>query len=85
MRWTTSPPSDGLVLMYEVRYRPQHTSHFVGNETIETKNVSCLESIAVLTQLQIFTLYSVSLRGSSVNGVGPFNNISTVRTSEGSK
>ena len=80
MTWST--PSlvelNGNLANYTVRYRVTSSS-----DIYETKVVPAGTNTLIITGLQIYTNYSVSVRAASQVGPGPYSSDSTVQTEEG--
>ena len=70
--WDIIPPIDqnGVITMYEVLYEPLET--FGGAIQTQTRNVSGTEMSVVLTNLEEFVNYSISVRAYTSVGEGPY-------------
>ena len=71
--WDIIPPIDqnGVITMYEVLYEPLET--FGGAIQTQTRNVSGTEMSVVLTNLEEFVNYSISVRAYTSVGEGPYS------------
>ena len=71
--WDIIPPIDqnGIITMYEVLYEPLET--FGGAIQTQTRNVSGTEMSVVLTNLEEFVNYSISVRAYTSVGEGPYS------------
>ena len=71
--WDIVPPIDqnGVITMYEVLYEPLET--FGGAIQNQTRNVSGTEMSVVLTNLEEFVNYSISVRAYTSVGEGPYS------------
>ena len=71
--WDIVPPIDqnGVITMYEVLYEPLET--FGGAIQTQTRNVSGTEMSVVLTNLEEFVNYSISVRAYTSVGEGPYS------------
>ena len=80
--WNTLSPVDlnGNLTGYTVRYRVTSSS-----DIYETKVVSAGTNTLIITGLQIYTNYSVSVRAASQAGPGPYSSDSIQQTDQGSK
>ena len=82
MTWDSVPPIDqnGIITMYEVLYQPLETL----SGTLETliRNVSMMEMSVVLTDLQEFNSYNISIRAYTSVGEGPYSEDLTATTLE---
>ena len=83
--WDIVPPIDqnGIITMYEVFYQPLET--FGGVIGTLTRNVSAPDMSVVLTNLQEFVNYNISVRAYTSVGEGLYSGDFTVQTQEGSK
>ena len=82
MTWDSVPPIDqnGIITMYEALYRPLET--FSGTLEILIRNVSMTEMSVVLTDLQEFNSYNISIRAYTSVGEGPYSEDLTATTLE---
>ena len=83
--WDVVSPIDqnGIITMYEVLYEPLETfSDAIGPLTM---NVSSSEMTAVLTGLQEFVDYNISVRAYTSAGEGPYSTEITEMTAEDGK
>ena len=71
--WDIIPPIDqnGVITMYEVLYEPLET--FGGAIQTQTRNLSGTEMSVVLTNLEEFVNYSISVRAYTSVGEGPYS------------
>ena len=80
MTWST--PSlvelNGNLANYIVHYRVSSSS-----DNFETRDTAAGTNTFIITGLQIYTNYSVSVRAASQVGPGPYSSDSTVQTEEG--
>ena len=83
--WGIVPPIDqnGIITMYEVLYEPLET--FGGAIRPLTVTVSGAEMSVVLTNLQEFVSYTVSVRAYTSVGEGPYSQGMTASTLEDGK
>ena len=83
VRWDMVPPIDqnGIITMYEVIYQPLET--FNGN--ISTNTINLTNMSVLLTGLQEFVNYTISVRAYTSVGAGPYSDEVTVMTLEDSK
>ena len=81
--WDMVPPIDqnGIITMYEVMYQPLET--FNGN--ISTSTINLTNMSVLLTDLQEFVNYTISVRAYTSVGAGPYSDEITVMTLEDSK
>lgn len=77
--WDTVPFVDqnGIITHYEIRYEPLEM--FDGLVSTQTYNVSESQSV-LLSNLQEFLQYNISIRAYTVAGWGPYSNSTTVTT-----
>ena len=80
MTWQEVPEIDrnGIILTYEVLYEPQNT--FSGLLMSMTRNLT--EFSLLLTGLQEFNNYSVSVRAYTSAGPGPYSDVVLAMTPE---
>ena len=80
--WNTLSPVDlnGNLAGYTVRYRVSLLP-----DVYETRVTAAGTNTLIITGLQIFSTYSVSVRAASQAGAGPYSSDSTVQTEEGGK
>ena len=80
--WNTLSPVDlnGKLAGYTVRYRVS-----LLRDVYETRDAAAGTNTFIITGLQIYTNYSVSVRAASQAGPGPYSSDSTVQTEEGGK
>ena len=75
VNWEPMPAieENGMIITYEILYEPQDTfnGEIMSNVSINTTDGSVLEM--VLTGLQAFVDYNVTVRGYTSIGYGPFN------------
>ena len=83
--WDSVPPIDqnGIITMYEVLYQPLET--FGGAIGPLTRNVSGTEMSVVLTDLQEFINYTISVRAYTSVAEGPYSQEISVSTFEDGK
>ncbi len=83
--WDIVPTGNqnGIIPMYEVLYRPLEI--FNGAIMTETTNVSESMMSVVLSNLEEFVNYTISLRAYTSEGAGPYSEEVTVMTPEDSK
>ena len=83
--WDSVPPIDqnGIITMYEVLYQPLET--FDGAIGPLTVTVTVLNMSAVLTQLEEFVVYNISVRAFTETGPGVYNIAMQERTLEDGK
>ena len=81
--WDIVPPIDqnGIITMYEVMYQPLET--FNGN--ISTNTINLTNMSVLLTDLQEFVNYTISVRAYTSVGAGPYSDEVTVLTLEDGK
>ena len=81
--WDIVPPIDqnGIITMYEVMYQPLET--FNGN--IATNTINLTNMSVLLTDLQEFVNYTISVRAYTSMGAGPYSDEVIVMTFEDSK
>ena len=81
--WDEVPPIDrnGIVTNYEVLYEPLETfGGAIRSMTVTTNNLS-----VILTGLQKFVMYDISVRAYTSEGPGPYSEEITVMTFEDGK
>lgn len=80
--WGPVPPVDqnGIITEYEVMFEPLET--FSGTITTQTANVTAPAMSVILTGLQAFVNYSISVRAYTRIGAGPFSTVITNMTHE---
>ena len=78
--WSTLSPIElnGNLANYTVRYQVSSSS-----DNFETRVAAAGTNTFIITGLQIYTNYSVSVRAASQVGPGPYSSASTVQTEEG--
>ena len=83
--WDVVPPIDqnGIITMYEVLYQPLET--FGGAIQTLTRNVSGTEMSVVLTDLEVFVYYNISVRAYTSVGEGPYSSDVASQTLEDGK
>ena len=83
--WDVVPPIDqnGIITMYEVLYQPLET--FGGAIGPLTRNVSGTEMSVILTDLQEFVNYNISVRAYTSVAEGPYSQEVSVSTFEDGK
>ena len=83
--WDVVPPIDqnGIITMYEVLYQPLET--FGGAIQTLTRNLSGTEMSVVLTDLEEFVYYNISVRAYTSVGEGPYSSDMTAQTLEDGK
>ena len=83
--WDVVPPIDqnGIITMYEVLYQPLET--FGGAIQTLTRNLSGTEMSVVLTDLEEFVYYNISVRAYTSVGEGPYSSDMTSQTLEDGK
>ena len=82
--WEEVPAIDenGIIIMYQVQYDPLETF----GEQIFTKTVNITDtSMTVLTDLEEYVEYNISVRAYTSIGPGPYSDPSTARTETDSK
>ena len=81
--WDIVPPIDqnGIITMYEVMYQPLETF----NGRISTNTINLTDMSLLLTDLQEFVNYTISVRAYTSVGAGPYSDEVTVMTLEDSK
>lgn len=80
--WGTVPPIDqnGILTMYEVLYQPLET--FSGAIGSLSMNVSAMDMSVVLSNLQEYVYYNISVRAYTSVGDGPYSQEILVLTLE---
>ena len=80
--WDIIPPIDqnGVITAYEVLYVPLET--FGGVLQTRITNVPGTETAVILTGLEEFVGYSISVRGFTAAGAGPYSNAVEATTLE---
>ena len=83
--WDSVPPIDlnGIITMYEVLYEPLET--FGGAIGPVFMRVSGTEFSAILSDLEEFVMYNISVRAYTIVGEGPFSDSMIVMTPEDGK
>ena len=85
VNWDSVPSvyQNGIITMYEVLYQPLET--FGGAIQTLSRNLSGTEMSVVLTDLEEFVYYNISVRAYTSVGEGPYSDDVTVRTNENGK
>ena len=83
--WEEVVPIDqnGVITMYEVMYAPLEV--FAGAIGPSVKNITSLSSSVVLTDLEEYVFYNISVRAYTQIGQGNFSSPITERTNEDGK
>ena len=85
MSWEEVPPDsqNGEITMYEVQYEPLDT--FGGQISTLTVTVNITDTSTVLTGLEEYVEYNISVRAYTSAGPGPYSDPVSQRTQEDSE
>ena len=71
---------NGIIISYEIQFEPLEFTSVLMTDTINTTNLS-----AVITGLQEYVEYNISVRAYTIIGPGPYSDPVTERTLEDRK
>ena len=82
MTWEEVPAIDknGIIIHYEIQFEPLEFTSVLTTDTINATNLS-----AVITGLQEYVEYNISVRAYTIIGPGPYSDPVTERTLEDRK
>lgn len=89
VNWTEVPTIDrnGLIILYEVQYEPNDTLNDPDDapDRLARRITNTTELSVLLTDLNPFVTYAVSVRAYTGVGYGPYSDVSFERTEEDGK